>query len=288
VQFCGEGCSSAQGPSAPAPLGPGGALRCLLAIPLAAERELPDGTTVVIRSDLFATPISCPSPWPAMVFALHGDPRIALLAVFPDAAAAGALEASLPAGRSPCNPDLGAAERWVAGTNVLVLTSGDAVVASAVEKALRGEDHAADQFIAPPASRDQGARETLDAYLAARAAGLFQHAWGRFLPPAAAGSEVDPLAEPTLDAYDAWLSDVFRRYASNALEGEVTETGPADGQAIAADVAELVARDGGKDAVAFTVIHSNAKDPSLQTENFVVFRRSRGIPTEWVVVAPGP
>lgn len=68
------------------PLGPGAALDRLLALPVAGDRTLPNGDTVVIRADLFAVPHACSDPWPSTVFRIYGDTRVGVLALFSDTA----------------------------------------------------------------------------------------------------------------------------------------------------------------------------------------------------------
>ena len=141
------------------PLGPREAIGRVQSILFAERREVADRTTFYVDEPRFVMPISCVEPWPNFVYAVRGDPRLGLLAVFRDpaeresfqaATAPAAVEACLKSAIERHDPP-----RWI-GQDILVLAFADDATASSITSELAWVEGEARELIAlPDASIDR-------------------------------------------------------------------------------------------------------------------------------------
>ena len=201
-----------------APFGPRAAIGQLLSIAFADQRPQADKSIAYVDEDIFTLPLACGPQWPTL-FGIHGEPRLGLLAVFPDSAARAAFQSSIePAAGAACLADpfpRHGDARWIARDNMLVLVFGDEATAAAIQKNLDlpvGNERKK-PIPLPDASLDLSL-ETMWDFLAARAAGETDHATGDRL--------ARPQGDEQIDTYGEWKADTLRRAAVNALQGTVT------------------------------------------------------------------
>ena len=266
-----------------APFGPRAAISQLLSVAFADERPQADRSTYYVDEDIFTLPIACPAPWPTLLFAIHGEPRLGLLAVFPDTAARTAFQsATEPATGAACIADpfpRPGPARWVARDNLLILVFGDEATAAAIQKNLDlpvGDQHKK-RLPLPEASQDLSL-ETMTDYLAARAAGETDHAAGERLAL--------PQVDEQTDRYREWQADTLRRDAANAIEGTVTlVTDDPSESDVGADIWRL--RPKGSRLWLYRVDYPNATDPALATETFVVIQDPASTFRDWILFRVG-
>jgi hypothetical protein len=263
-----------------APFGPRAAISQLLSVAFADQRPQADKSIYYVDEDIFTLPITCPAPWPTLLFGVHGEPRLGLLAVFSDVAAREAFQSSIA-------PDAGAAclaetyprhgqARWIARDNLLILVFADEATATAIQKNvdLPVGDSSKARISLPDASLDLS-QETLADYLAARAAGETDHAAGERL--------ILPQLNEGIDAYGEWRADTIRRAAANAIDGVVTlvATDPSEDQ-VGADVWRL--RPKGSRLWLYRVDYPETTDPTLASETFVVVQDPARVFHDWMLV----
>ena len=255
------------------PLGPREAISRATGVFVMEWRPEGAASQTAIEDDVFTVPIACPSPWPTLVFSIHGDPRYGLVAVFPETAAREAFQAATapeaagdclasPIGR-PADP------RWVSHENVLALTYGDAAFAERLALELVGHDPGRPALPMTEPEVDRGL-ETVTDYLLARSSGQLDHAWGERL-----GDE----------DYLGWTEDVFRRYAADALVGriEALDDEPTVARVGAAGAAAV--RDPGvARARIYRVTYPNATDPALAMEEFLVIQVPESEFRDWQLI----
>lgn len=259
------------------PLGPSTALRRLLSLPIVEVREQSDGSFFEFWPDLFRIPRDCGAGWPSLTFSVHGDARLAILAVFPDPGQAGRfLESVPPEVGAACLPgrptDVNPEYRWVAHENVLVLVaSSDETFESAVKAGLA--EHEAPTI--DIARTDTAARAALYDYLEARAAGEFDHAWPQRLV------YLGEVAGVAVQATD-WFADARERSAQNGLfPRKITETA-ADPQANGR-VAQALQHEAGRHPVLFRVEYSADTPEALREELYVVFETPSSGLRDWAI-----
>jgi hypothetical protein len=111
------------------PIGPTAAITQALRVEFADVRIQPDKSQAYVDEDRFALPITCAAPIPELTFQLRGDPRMALLAVFPDSGTRESVQATVdPSVALGCLPDLinrVGEPRWIGRDNVLLLVVAD-------------------------------------------------------------------------------------------------------------------------------------------------------------------
>ena len=243
--------------------------------------------TLVVQQHVFPTvrPQTCPAPWPLEVFDLHGDPRFALLAVFPDEAARVAAQPLLDSAASACAIDprvnRPGVRTWVGVANVLVLVyGGDA--ADAAGKALANVTSPTQTTVPTigflAASLDESYGVVVDS-LAARLSGSL-----------ADQPNVTPSADIGAGEY---LFDVERRYLANALSYSVgpaqTPTEASVGSAAWAVVAGEAVPGTAK---LFEVDHPASTDPALRREVYVAYLLKQPKVDTWALLlvnaAPWP
>ena len=117
-------------------MGPGEAIGRVQSILFGERRLIADRTTAFIDEPRFVMPITCEAPWPKLVYAVRGDPRLGLLAVFRDPAEREAFQAATPpsAGAECLNSpiDRQDAPRWIGQDNILALAFADDATASLI------------------------------------------------------------------------------------------------------------------------------------------------------------
>jgi hypothetical protein len=263
-----------------APMGPGAAMGYVLAIAFADQRPQADKSVFYVHEDMFTLAIACPDPWPTLLFSIHGDPRLSLMAVFADVAARKAFEAATDPGAGiAClaEPFERAGQpRWISRDNVLVLAFSDAKTAAAMDASLNlpaGE--AREPIPLPDASLDLSL-ETLTDYLKARASGETDHAAGERL--------VLRLSEDDkLDVFAGWQADSLRRLAANALRGTTTliSDNPTEG-----DIGPELwrQRPKGSHLWLYRVDYAGSTDPGLASETFVVVQDPASTFRDWQLV----
>jgi hypothetical protein len=260
---------------------------------LSIQEQVPmAGGTLSVMRYVFPTVREqpCPSPWPTEVFDLHGDPRFALLAVFPDEASRVAAQPQLESSDTcPTDPRVvrPGAPLWVAQANVLVLVYGNDV-AEATRKVLSTQsDFATIGF--PAANVDESYRVVLD-FLAARESGDLGAAPGLASADGSSTSKT-PVASST--SYDAYLADAERRYVANALSFSI---GPAQ-TPTKADVGAAAWKVLTTDAVPgtarlFEVDHPGSTVPALAHEVYVAYELKNPTVDSWALLlvdaAPWP
>lgn len=270
-----------------APIGPQEARRLATGVYVMEWRIQPDGSQMAVNEDVFTLPIACPAPWPTLVFAIHGDPRYGLIAVFPDTPTRERFEAERDPSTGPSCLGIEiqrpAEPRWVGHGNVLVLSFGDDTFATRLAEVLadpQGEQRALD-LTEPELDRSL---ETLHDYLVARADGGLGHALGERLIPDFREAE-GPQDDVAVDAYAEWTADVVRRHAANALVGQVEVL---DDKVTEARVGQRAWRVVGDPGVArsriFRVTYLGATDPALASEEFVAIQIPESTFRDWQLV----
>ena len=263
-----------------APFGPRAAIEQLLAVAFADERPQADNTIYYVDEDIFTLPIACPAPWPTLLYGIHGEPRLGLLAVFPSQAARTAFQAATePTAGAACLADRvprhGQA-RWVARDNLLVLVYGDEATATAIQESFDlPVGSAARKRIALPEASVDLSLQTLTDYLAARSAGATEHA---------VGDRLDlPRLDERIDAYGEWQADTLRRAAANALDGTVTllSNSPTESD-VGSDLWRQ--RPKGSRLWLYRVDYPGATDPALASETFVVVQDPASTFHDWMLV----
>jgi hypothetical protein len=262
------------------PIGPAMARSIAASVFVSETRDMAGGGQMTVGEDVFTVPMSCPSPWPTFLFSIHGDPRYGMVAIFPDAAAREAFEASTePEAGAKCLDRLierPAPARWVGHQNMLVLLFADDAFAMRLTDALAnpGRPQKALPMTEPGFDRTMG---TVTDYLTARASGDLEHAWGERL--------LDPIHE---DAYPAWYTDVLRRNVADALVGriEVLPDVPTKGD-VGAKAWDLLGRAGVTDSHIVRVTYDNATDPTLATEEFLVIHMPASEYRDWQLIRIG-
>lgn len=266
--------------TAATPFGPREAMSQVQSVAFADQRAQPDKSIYYVDEDIFTLPISCPAPWPSLLFGIHGEPRLGLLAVFSDAAARTAFQSSTdPGAGAACLADpfpRHGAARWIARDNLLVLVFGDEATAAAIQKNLDLPvgDAGKKRISLPDASLDLSL-ETLSDYLAARATGETDHAAGNRL--------ILPQLGEGIDAYGEWRADTIRRAAANALNGTVTLV---TDQPTESDVGGDIwrQRPKGSRLWLYRVDYPDTTDPMLASEIFVVVQDSASVFRDWMLV----
>jgi hypothetical protein len=196
------------------PLGPREAIARVLNIAFADRRQVADNTTYYVDEPRFIIPISCAAPWPTLVYAARGDPRLGLLAVFRDEASRSTFQASVEpmAGTSCAGSAIARADppRWIGLDNILVLAYADDPTANEIAAQLAWVEGAQRNTIALPDVSIDRSRETLLDYLDSRAAGpnLDGDTPGLTFGP----TPNDADGNPAIDVDAGWSADVLRRY----------------------------------------------------------------------------
>ena len=263
-----------------APFGPRAAIGQLLSVAFADQRPQADKSIYYVDEDIFTLPVTCRPPWPTLLFAIHGEPRLGLLAVFPDSAARTAFQSSIePAAGAACLADpfpRHGDAHWVARDNMLVLVFGDEATAAAIQKNLDLPvgDERKKRLPLPEASLDLSL-ETMTDYLAARAAGETDHAAGERLAL--------PQVDEQIDRYGEWTADTLRRAAANALQGPVTLVTDRPSESdVGADIWRQ--RPKGSRLWLYRVAYPDATDPALSSETFVVIQDPASTFHDWMIL----
>jgi hypothetical protein len=239
-------------------------------------------TNLSVQRTLFTTPVGevCPSPWPHEVFELHGDPRVGLIAVFPDEAARISAQAALDPAAPGCAIDprivRPAAAAWVGVQNVLVLVYG-ADIAARTQAALSGSPDTNSFTPFPPASLDESYRVVNDVE-AARASGILY----------GVGALVD---QTSGNWYGDFVNDMYRRFEANALTYSIGQGRPVTEAAVGATVwAWLEAAAVPGTARLYAVDHPASTDPALAQEVVVAFEEQHPQVETWglILVRAGP
>jgi hypothetical protein len=261
------------------PIGPWAAIAQAQRVAFADVRIQPDNSQAYVDEDRFALPIACPAPLPTLTFQLHGDPRMALLSVFPDAGTRKSVQAtSDPSVAIACITDginrVGE-PHWIGRDNVLLLVVGDARTATAIEAnfGLPPGDASGKRIALPTAALDRSL-ETIRDYLAARATGERDHA---------VGNRLIVSQQDGFDAYAEWQSDTMRRHTAGAIDGTITLL---SADATEADVgAELwQARPRGARFWLYRVDYPGSTDPTLGSETYVVIHDRNSTFADWQLV----
>lgn len=272
--------------TAAAPLGPRRAISRATSVFVMESRHRPDGEYAV-EEDVFTVPLACPAPWPLLLFSIHGDPRYGLIAAFPDPRARERFQGSIePEAAVECLRPLierPAEPRWVGHHNVLVLAYADDAFAARLASVLQGPqpDQKALPMTEPELDRSL---ETVSDYLVSRAAGSLDHAWGeRLIHPIFEdpGGPRDVVA----DAYGAWMADVFRRRAADALVGRIEALDDEPTQARIGPTAWRVVQESDVTrSRIFRVTYPAAADPALAIEEFLVIQMPQSLFREWQLI----
>lgn len=263
-----------------APFGPRAAMGQLLSVAFADQRPQADKSIYYVDEDIFTLPRACGPEWPTLLFGIHGDPRLGLLAVFPDSAARAAFQSSIePAAGAACLTDpfpRHGEARWVARDNMLVLVFGDEATAAAIQANLNltvGNERKKPLPL-PDASLDLSL-ETMTDYLAARGAGETDHAAGERLAL--------PQVDEQIDTYGEWKADTLRRAGANALQGTVVLVSDQPGESdVGPDIWRL--RPKGSRLWLYRVDYPNATDPALASERFAVVQDPASTFHDWMLL----
>jgi hypothetical protein len=246
--------------------------------------NVPEGpnSSLVVERHVFMTPVAeaCPSPWPHEVFALHGDPQVGLVAIFPDEGARSNAQATLDPAAPGCATDpriiRPAAASWVGTQNILVLVYG-ADVGSAVQAALSSGKGWDPSFAAPfsPDGLDESYRVVNDAE-ASRANGTFNANY------ALANNAAD-------EGYENYVKETYRRFAANALSYVIGE----GRQVSQTDVGATQWAELEQDAVPgtarlYVIDHPASTDPAFATEVLVSFEGRQASSDTWYLKVVGP
>lgn len=261
-----------------APIGPGEAISRLLSVAFADNRPQGDKTIYYVDEDIFTQPIACPAPWPTLLFAVHGEPRLGLLAVFPDGVSRASFQAAVdPSAAGSCLADafdrpIGPA-RWIGRDNLLVLAFGDDATIAAIDASFGlpiGDSRK--KTIALPGAGLDLSRETLIDYLTARQLGETDHA---------AGSRLIMLQpDDRIDVYGSWEADSLRRNAANALEGTLTLVSADPTEAdLGAELWRKVTS--ATNLWLYRVDYPSATDSALASETFLVIQDAKSTFKDW-------
>lgn len=266
-----------------APFDVGRAMGELQTIIFANNRKTGPNEFTFVDEDVFTIPIACPAPWPVLTYAIHGDPRLGRMAVFRSTVDRELFQASNEAASAgACLEDeiarYGPA-RWIGRANMLLLAFADDADAKRIDDSL-GRTPGSDGWKPVPLPGpdvDMG-REVIAEYLAARIAGLADHAVGERL-------QLDQ-SDQRIDVYAGWHADTFRRLAANALDGSITLVSD---QPSEADVGTSLwrTRPAGSDLFIYRVDYPGATDPALASETFVVIHDPVSSFADWMFVRVG-
>ncbi len=272
---------SARDAAMPAPIDAASAVNRVTAIQFAEQRTTAPNEITYVDEDVFALPIAC-HDLPELLFEIRGDPRVRLVAVFADPAARAAFQnaaggsqairAIASACLDPVDPP-GSDARWIGLDNLLVLSDTDDATAAEILTQLRNTTGTSRNLIPLPAGADLS-RETVSDFLAARAAGEWDHAWGERL--------ISPPSDVTYP-YGEFQEDTLRRAAANALDGSMTLIAA---NATQTDVGPTIwsGRPPGSDLWVYRVDYPGATDPALASETFVVIHDPKSGFRDWTMV----
>ena len=167
----------------------------------------------------------------------------------------------------------GSDARWIGLDNLLVLSDTDDATAAEILTQLRNTTGTSRNLIPLPAGADLS-RETVSDFLAARAAGEWDHAWGERL--------ISPPSDVTYP-YGEFQEDTLRRAAANALDGSMTLIAA---NATQTDVGPTIwsGRPPGSDLWVYRVDYPGATDPALASETFVVIHDPKSGFRDWTMV----
>lgn len=254
------------------PLGPNAAIADVLAIAIADNRAMGDNTTYYVDEPRFVIPIKCEAPFPPILFAVRGDPRLGLLAVFSDKATRSAFQDSIePATGANCLDvpiDGPAAARWIGHENILVLAFADDVTAAEFAAQLAWTAGQRTLIPLPDASIDRS-RETLLDYLAMRAAGP---SVSGDVPLLSFGTVPEnPDGNPAIDVDAGWSADAVRRDEADALDGVIEFVTKTPTKEQLGDAAAILDAAGNPDRWLYRVTYPAATDQRLARETFVVY-----------------
>jgi hypothetical protein len=268
------------------PLGPREAIGRVLNIAFADRRVAADGATYYVDEPRFVMPISCTAPWPALVYAVRGDPRLGLLAIFRDEAtrasfqAATARSASASCLDSPI--DRPSPPHWIGQDNILVLAFADDATASEFAAQLDWKDGALRNTISLPDPSIDRSLETLIDYLDSRAAGPNVEGDAPRLtfgptPAYAHGT-------PAIDVDAGWSADVMRRYEADALDGVVELVTDAPTTTQLGDAGLFVHQSDATRVWVYRVTYPGATDARLAEETFAIFQVPDSTSRDWYIV----
>ncbi len=271
------------------PLGPREAIGRALNIWIGDSRKLADGSISYVDEPRFAMPISCPAPWPALVYALRGDPRLGLLAVFGDQAARTAFQASVEssAGASCLNSSIDRLDspRWIGQDNLLVLAYADDPTADEIAAQLAWVEGAQRNAIPLPAASIDRSRETLLDYLDSRAAGPGVTGVNDEIPTLNFGpAPTHADGNPAINVSAGWSKDVLRRYEANALDGVVELVTDAPTTAQLGDAASIVESTGAARVWLYRVTYPDATDQRFATEEFAIVQIPGSTFRDWGII----
>jgi hypothetical protein len=268
------------------PLGPREAIGRVLSIVFGDRRAVADATTHFVDEPRFVMPISCETPWPTLVYAVRGDPRLGLLAVFRDPAERESFQAATaPAAGAAClNSAIERqnAPRWIGQDNILVLAFADDATASSIASELAWVEGEAREPIALPDASIDRSLETLLDYLDSRGAGPNLDGDA---PRLTFGSiPTKPDGNPAIDVDAGWSADVLLRYEANALEGVVELVTDAPTRDQLGRAASIVDGTGATRVWLYRVTYPGATDPDLASETFAILQIADSTYRDWGIV----
>lgn len=256
-----------------APLTLAEAVRRLGHVNIVEQLAQPPNGVLVVQRHLFVTPhpVPCSPPWPHELFDIHGDPRFALVAAFPDTASRQAAQAKLDPARTACQEDprivRPGAPAWVGQDNVLVLVYGGRAVTAATQAALASGFPPSEPLAFPATGLDESYRVVLD-WEAARATDILEIATAP--------------VEATGPGYDGYVQDAYRRFTANALTFVIGRGLPATEANVGASLWSTLARAAVPGtARVFIVNHPASTDPALRQETLVAFRLRQPSVDSW-------
>jgi len=256
------------------------AMADLQTIVFADSRKTGPNEFTFVDEDICTIPRVCPAPWPVLTYAVHGDPRLGLMAVFRSPVDRERFQTSNEAAAAAAClgddiPRTGPA-RWIGRENMILLAFANDADAAHMDESL-GRTPGGDGWKPVPLpgpAVDMG-REVIAEYLEARIAGLPDHALGERL-------HLDQ-SDERIDIYAEWHADTFRRLAANALDGSISLV---SGRPTEADVGAFVWRNrpAGSDLFVYRVDYPGATDPNLASETFVVTHDPVSGFADWIMV----
>jgi hypothetical protein len=265
-----------------APLGPNAAVADVLSIAIADNRVVADKTTYYVDEPRFVIPITCEAPFPPILFAVRGDPRLGLLAVFGDKATRSSFQDSVDPQRGTSCLDVPidrpAAPRWIGHENILVLAFADDAASSEVAAQLAWTEGQRTLIPLPDASIDRS-RETLLDYLAVRAAGPNVSGDVPMVSFGAVPTNKD--GNPAIDVYAGWSEDAVRRYKAQALDGVVELITRTPTRDQLGDSAAILDAAGNQELWLYRVTYPAATDQRLTSETFVVYHTPGNTFRDW-------